>query len=144
MAIQKNNKSAFHAPLHPLECEGQTYGGRYTTPEFCAKNRLPQVCALVRKAHICLAPPQFWRKQFEKFQAEQFATGPASGQALIGSISIKDIAMRLWFQETTVLLVFGFVSAHLKGFQTCAFAKDSLKTKNPRCPSLPLFCQCFQ
>ena len=81
MAIQKNNKSAFHAPLHPLECEGQTYGGRYTTPEFCAKNRLPKVCALVRKDNICLAPPQFWRKQFKKLQAEQPATEPAPGQA---------------------------------------------------------------
>ena len=49
--------------------------------------------------------------------------------------------MRLWFQETVVFWVFGFVSAQLQGFQTCAFAKASPKTKNPRCPSLPLFCQ---
>jgi len=49
--------------------------------------------------------------------------------------------MRLWFQETAVFLVFGFVSAQLQGFQTCAFAKTSPKTKNPRCPSLFLFCQ---
>jgi len=53
MAIQKNNKSAFHAPLHPLDSEVQTYGCRYTTPEFCGKNRLPQVCTLVRKDNIC-------------------------------------------------------------------------------------------
>ena len=50
--------------------------------------------------------------------------------------------MRLWFQETAVFLVFGFVSAQLQGFQTCVFAKASPKTKNPRCPSLHIFCQC--
>jgi len=50
--------------------------------------------------------------------------------------------MRLWFRETAVFLVFGFVSAQLQGFQTCAFAKASPKNKNPRCPSLYLFCQC--
>ena len=50
--------------------------------------------------------------------------------------------MRLWFQETAVFWVFGFVSAQFQGFQTCAFAKTSPKTKNPRCPSLYLFCQC--
>jgi hypothetical protein len=32
----------------------------------------------------------------------------------------------------TVFLGFGFVSAQLKGFQTCAFAKASPKPKNPR------------
>ena len=50
--------------------------------------------------------------------------------------------MRLWFQGTAVFWVFGLVSAQLQGFQTCAFAKASPKTKNPRCPSLYLFCQC--
>jgi len=50
--------------------------------------------------------------------------------------------MRLWFQETAVFWVFGFVSTQLQGFPTCASAKASPKTKNPRRPSLPLFCQC--
>ncbi|MEI6076139.1 MAG: hypothetical protein WCS94_11230 [Verrucomicrobiota bacterium] len=50
--------------------------------------------------------------------------------------------MRLWFQETTVFLDFGFVSAQLQDFQTCAFAKASPKAKNPCCPSLHLFSQC--
>ena len=50
--------------------------------------------------------------------------------------------MRLWFRETAVFWVFGFVSAQLQGFPTCAFAKASPKNKNPSCPSLPLFCQC--
>ncbi|MEI6078987.1 MAG: hypothetical protein WCS94_25665, partial [Verrucomicrobiota bacterium] len=44
--------------------------------------------------------------------------------------------------ETAVFLVFGFVSAQLQGFQTCVFAKASPKIKNPRRPSLHLFCQC--
>ena len=75
MGIPKNNKSALHAPLHPLDSEVQTHGCRYTTPEFCAKNRLPKVCALVRKDNICLAPPQFWRKQFKKLKAEATPAG---------------------------------------------------------------------
>ena len=41
-----------------------------------------------------------------------------------------------------VFLVFGFVSAQLQDFQTCAFAKASPTTKNPRSSSLHHFCQC--
>jgi len=63
------NVTSFHAPLHPLDSERQTFGCRYTTPEFCAKNRLPKVCALVRADKICLAPPYLWAKQFRKLQA---------------------------------------------------------------------------
>lgn len=36
--------------------------------------------------------------------------------------------MRLWFHETTVILVFGFVSAQTQGWQPCVFAKASPKT----------------
>ena len=64
----------FHAPLHPLDNERQTYGCRYTTPEFCGKNSLPKVCALVRADKICLAPPYLWPKQFKKLQAEKSKT----------------------------------------------------------------------
>jgi hypothetical protein len=68
-----NKTSPFHAPLHPLDSETQTYGCRHTNPDFCAKNRLPQVCALIRKDKICFAPPFLWKKQFRKLQA-----GPAT------------------------------------------------------------------
>jgi hypothetical protein len=44
--------------------------------------------------------------------------------------------------KAAVFLVFGFVSAQLQGFQTCAFAKTSPKTKNPRSATLHHFCQC--
>ncbi|MGA2244274.1 MAG: hypothetical protein ABSH48_04665 [Verrucomicrobiota bacterium] len=72
-----NKISAFHAPLHPLDSETQTFGCRHTNPDFCAKNRLPKVCALVRAAKICLAPPFLWRKQFRKLKAGQ----PSKSQA---------------------------------------------------------------
>jgi len=61
--------TAFNAPLHPLDSETQTYGCRYANPDFCAKNRLPKVCALVRTDKICYAPPHFWPKQFQKLKA---------------------------------------------------------------------------
>ena len=66
-----NNAAAFHAPLHPLDSETQTLGCRYTNPDFCAKNRLPKVCALVRADKRCFAPPHFWHKQFKKLQAKK-------------------------------------------------------------------------
>ena len=43
--------------------------------------------------------------------------------------------------KAAVFLVFGFVSAQLQGFQTCAFAKASPITKNPRSASLHHFAQ---
>ena len=58
----------YHAPLHPLDTAKQTFGCRYTNPDFCAKNRLPKVCALVRADGICLAPPHLWPGQFRKLQ----------------------------------------------------------------------------
>jgi hypothetical protein len=64
-----NNPSAFHAPLHPLDSETQTFGCRHAHPEFCAKNRLPKICALKRADKICLAPPFLWPKQFRKLKA---------------------------------------------------------------------------
>ena len=65
-----NNAAAFHAPLQPLDSEKQTEGCRHANPDFCAKNRLPKVCAFVRADKICLAPPHFWGKQFKKLQPE--------------------------------------------------------------------------
>jgi len=44
--------------------------------------------------------------------------------------------------KAAVFLVLGFVSAQLQGFQTCAFAKASPITKNPRSASLHHFSQC--
>jgi hypothetical protein len=60
---------AFHAPLHPLDTEKETFGYRHTSPDICAKNSIPKVCALVRADKICYAPPQSWPKQFQKLKA---------------------------------------------------------------------------
>jgi predicted nucleic acid binding AN1-type Zn finger protein len=63
MSVRTN---AFHAPLHPLDSEKQTYACRHTNPNVCAKHSLPGVCAFVRKNNICLSPPNTWKKQFQK------------------------------------------------------------------------------
>jgi hypothetical protein len=62
------NDKAFHAPLHPLDTEKQTYGCRHTNPDICAKNQMLKVCAFARADKICLAPPQSWPKQFQKLK----------------------------------------------------------------------------
>ncbi len=59
-------KSSFHAPLHPLDTENQTYGCRHTNPEICSKNELPGVCAFVRQDNICTAPPLTWPRVFRE------------------------------------------------------------------------------
>jgi hypothetical protein len=69
-----NKVSAFHAPPHPLDSETQTAGCRHAHPEFCAKNRLPKVCALIRADKICFAPPLSWPKQFKKLLADKSNT----------------------------------------------------------------------
>lgn len=70
MALNINNHRAFNARLHPLDSETQTFGCRQTNPNFCAKNGLPAVCALVRKDAICLSPPRSWKMQFAKLKAK--------------------------------------------------------------------------
>jgi hypothetical protein len=62
------NDKAFHAPLHPLDTEQQTFGCRHTNPDICSKNCMPKVCAFVRPDKICLAPPTSWPKQFKKLK----------------------------------------------------------------------------
>jgi hypothetical protein len=62
------NENIFHAPLHPLDTENQTYGCRHTNPDICAKNGLPKVCALIRADKICYSPPKSWPKQFQKLK----------------------------------------------------------------------------
>jgi hypothetical protein len=64
-----DNQEAFHAPLHPLDTEKQTFGCRHTRPDCCLKNSLPNICAFVRKDNVCLSPPQSWKKQFAKLRA---------------------------------------------------------------------------
>jgi hypothetical protein len=64
--------TAFHAPLHPLDSEKQTYGCRHTTPNFCGKNSVPGICAFVRKDNICLLPPTSWKKQFQTLFLRKF------------------------------------------------------------------------
>jgi hypothetical protein len=67
-------KKAVPAPLHPLDSETQTYGCRHAHPEFCGKNRLPKACAFVRADKICLAPPNYWKKEFRKLKEEGSGT----------------------------------------------------------------------
>ena len=76
-----NNAAAFHAPVHLLDSEKQTFGCRHANPEFCAKHSLPKLCALVRADKICCAPPQNWPKQFKKLQVED----PAVKKTGLGS-----------------------------------------------------------
>jgi hypothetical protein len=66
-----NKPSAFHASLHSLDTETQTFGCRHSTPYFCAKNCLPKVCALIRPDKICFAPPSSWAERFKKLQTEK-------------------------------------------------------------------------
>jgi len=63
----KNDK-AFHAPLHPLDTETQTYGCRHTNPDICAKYEMTGVCAFAREDNVCVLPPMSWRKQFLKLR----------------------------------------------------------------------------
>jgi hypothetical protein len=70
--VKKDQKLAFHALLNPLDSENQTHGCRHTNPSVCAKHSLPGVCAFVRKDNICLAPPQSWKKQYEKLFFQRF------------------------------------------------------------------------
>lgn len=69
--MKSKNKNAFHAPLHPLDTEIQTYGCRHTNPVICGKHSLPAVCAFVRENNICLAPPLSWPKQYKKLKDTQ-------------------------------------------------------------------------
>jgi hypothetical protein len=69
--VKKDQKLAFHAPLHPLDSETQTHGCRHTTPNVCGKNSVPGICAFVRKDNICLSPPTSWKKQYQKLSLQQ-------------------------------------------------------------------------
>lgn len=62
----KDQEKVFHAPLHPLDTEKQTYGCRHTNPDICAKNEMLGICAFVRHDGICGSPPASWSKQFVK------------------------------------------------------------------------------
>jgi hypothetical protein len=66
--MKKSN--AFHAPLHPIDTEEQTYGCRHTNPIICGKNKMPDICAFARSDGICLAPPRSWLKQYQKLKQE--------------------------------------------------------------------------
>jgi len=69
--MKKNQKNAFHNPLHPLDTDEQTHGCRHTNPPICGKRFLPSVCAFAREDNICLAPPQSWAKQYRKLKDDQ-------------------------------------------------------------------------
>lgn len=56
----------FQAPLRPGDTDKQTIGCRHNKPMFCAKNRLPKICAFVRTDGVCLNPPRGWRGQYRK------------------------------------------------------------------------------
>ena len=64
------NAEPFYAPLHPLDTETQTFGCRQINPSVCGNNRVPEVCAFVRRDNICLSPPRSWKKQFAKLKAK--------------------------------------------------------------------------
>jgi len=69
--MKSKNKNAFHAPLHEIDSEKQTYGCRHTNPSICARHSLPTVCAFAREDNICLAPSLSWPKQYKKLKENQ-------------------------------------------------------------------------
>jgi len=69
-----NNAKAFHAPLHQLDTEIQTYGCRHTSPDICFRHCMPHVCAFAREDNICLSPPKSWPKQFQRLKREKKGT----------------------------------------------------------------------
>jgi hypothetical protein len=69
-AWNEANVEAFHAPLHPLDTETQTFGCRQANPSACRNNLVAKVCAFVRSDNICLSPPRSWKKQFAKLKAK--------------------------------------------------------------------------
>jgi predicted nucleic acid binding AN1-type Zn finger protein len=62
-------KTKFHAPLHPLDTQTKTYDCRHTNPSICANHSMPGKCAFVRGDKLCLRPPTSWPKQYEKLKA---------------------------------------------------------------------------
>ncbi len=62
------NAEAFHAPLHPKDTETQTVGCRHTLPRICGKHYMPKKCAFVNADNMCYAPPNSWKKQFQKLK----------------------------------------------------------------------------
>jgi len=65
------NKTLYHADLHPLDTEKQTYGCRHTNPSICGRHSLPTVCAFAREDNICLAPSNSWPNQYKKLKDQQ-------------------------------------------------------------------------
>jgi hypothetical protein len=76
------NVNAYHAPLHPLDTEKQTFGCRHTNPDICAKHHMRKVCAYARADKKCLAPPVSWPKQFQKLKLEEGTTKKHSQEKL--------------------------------------------------------------
>ena len=65
------NAEAARAPLTAQDSEKQTFGCRYTNPDFCGKNSLPGVCAFARTDGICMSPPQSWLKRYRQLSAQK-------------------------------------------------------------------------
>jgi hypothetical protein len=61
-------RSFYNEPLHSKDSEDMTFGCRQTTPENCARNSLPDICAFVREDNICLSPPNKWRRKFKELE----------------------------------------------------------------------------
>ena len=66
-----NQKSFSNAPLHHQETDEMTFGCRQTCPDNCAKNSTPDICAFVREDHMCLSPPNSWRRKFKELKNEE-------------------------------------------------------------------------
>jgi hypothetical protein len=64
MTSKKTKLGIFHVPLKPKDTATQTEGCRYTNPDICKNNSMPNICAFVRVDRMCLKPPRSWPRQF--------------------------------------------------------------------------------
>lgn len=78
---KKDLKIGFHAPLHKLDTESQTFGCRANNPDICSNNGLT-VCAFVSPDGICKKPSKAWKKQFAKLKGQGKETSDTIQQTM--------------------------------------------------------------
>ena len=63
--MKDKEKVSFHAPLHELDTEEQTYGCRANNPDICFNCMTEGVCAFTREDKICKKPSRAWKRQYK-------------------------------------------------------------------------------
>lgn len=54
----------YSEPLNKFDTEEQTYGCRAVNPDNCKNCMTQNICAFVRKDHICKYPSRQWKKYY--------------------------------------------------------------------------------